>query len=133
MYCIGYYKIWPCTLCIIIYIYIFRFKGFSALMDPRLNNPLNWAFTVYEIFKAVKIWIVVFWVVTACSFVGGYQCLRNTLPSSCTLKRVTTCSSKTSVTNYKTVWRHNWEDRNPQNCVCSSSSELGLKIKTVKN
>jgi hypothetical protein len=31
---------------------------------------------LYEIFKTVKMWIVVFWFVTACSLVGGHQRLR---------------------------------------------------------
>jgi hypothetical protein len=31
-----------------------------------------------QVFKVVEIWIVVFWVVTPCSIVGGYQPFRRT-------------------------------------------------------
>jgi hypothetical protein len=32
----------------------------------------------FEILKAVKIWIVVFWVMMLCSIVDGYQCFGGT-------------------------------------------------------
>jgi len=36
----------------------------------------------FEVLMAVKIRIVVFWVMAPCGLVVGYQCLRNVLPPS---------------------------------------------------
>jgi hypothetical protein len=56
---------------------------------------------------AVKMLIVVFWDITLCSLVGGYQYLRGTyclhLQSTSTLNMDTVHSSKMLVTTYKTT------------------------------
>jgi hypothetical protein len=53
--------------------------------------------------------IVVFWVVTPCSFVCGYQCFGRTYRLHLQGEMEEIRSSKTSVTTYKTIRRHNPE------------------------
>jgi hypothetical protein len=61
---------------------------------------------------AVKIWFVVFWVVTQCRRIGGYQRFRGThrLPYLSLMKYEAKCSSKTLLT--KATQRHNPKDHN---------------------
>jgi hypothetical protein len=47
-------------------------------MEPGLNCSREYGYKInvkarFEVFMAVKLWFVVFWVVTPCSLVGGYH------------------------------------------------------------
>jgi hypothetical protein len=64
---------------------------------------------IFEVFIEVKMWIGVFWVVTLCSLVGGYQLFGEMYP-----RMEEMCSSKTLVTIYQSKRCHNTEDHNPQ-------------------
>jgi hypothetical protein len=56
-------------------------------------------FTRFDVLTAMKIQIAVFWVVTPCSEMAGYQRL------------LSPWFSKTVVSCHITIWRHNPEDR----------------------
>jgi len=67
---------------------------------------------IFEVFTMVKIQVEVFWVVTPCSVVTGYQCFGG----SCyfhlhfTLKMEAVKSSDTLVSHRNAICRHNPED-----------------------
>jgi hypothetical protein len=56
--------------------------------------------------------MVVFWVVTPCSLIGGNQYFMEMYAS---ILKVEICSSKTVITSYKTIWCHN-----PENAMVTS-------------
>jgi hypothetical protein len=72
----------------------------------------------FEIFTAMKIWIVVFWVVTLCSLGDGYQRFGGVyrLHLQGTIKMEAILSSKPIlVTTHKITRYHNPECRNTDN------------------
>jgi hypothetical protein len=72
----------------------------------------------FYIFTAVKMWIVVFWVVTLHSIVGDYQNFRGTYNlylqgrNEGNYSSEDASSSKMLVTIYKMTWHHNPETHN---------------------
>jgi hypothetical protein len=68
---------------------------------------------MFEVLTAEKMSIMVFWVVTPCVLVGGYQRL-----ALFALKKEAMRSSETLVTPYKTSRRHNPEGHDRQKIYC---------------
>jgi hypothetical protein len=54
--------------------------------------------------------MAVFWVVTPCSLVGIYQCLRGTCTSIIWVMMEAARTSETLVNFYQTTWHYNPED-----------------------
>jgi hypothetical protein len=77
----------------------------------------------FGVFTAVKIWIVVSWVMTWCCLVGGYQCFGRTyhLPLHGIMETIH--SSETLITTCKTTGRH--DPRRPQSKPGTHSCSLG--------
>jgi hypothetical protein len=67
----------------------------------------------FEVFTAVMIQVEVFWIVTPCSVVVGYQRFRGPF---FTPKMEAAWSSETSVSCHITIWRHNPENHD-LNCL----------------
>ena len=59
------------------------------------------------VFMVVKMLMVVFWVMTSCCIIGGYQCFWANYFHP---KTEATDSSETPVTAYQARWCHNQED-----------------------
>jgi hypothetical protein len=63
----------------VLYIFVFPYLFIYLLILPLFHSQIiRMGHQIFEVLTAVKISIVVFWVVTPCSLVGGYQLLGGT-------------------------------------------------------
>jgi hypothetical protein len=106
-------------------------------LKPPIIQPITQRYTTelfwLEIFMVMKIHFVIFWVLTTCSAVVGYQCFR--VP--CCLCLQTAWSSETLVSYPITLLCHKTEDRRQHGTLCNilnfSLISLFLDLNTLLN
>jgi hypothetical protein len=103
-------------------------------------TQLSWmyAYTRFEVLTLVKVYSVVFWVVTPCSLIrdtnfGEEHTAFKFRAASKTLKMEAVCSSETLVSSCQTIRCHNPEDNNIWNFSVSTTPNFTEIISRTKN
>jgi hypothetical protein len=92
---------------------VILFLSFTIDDVATVKLNINFLCVRCEIFTAVKMLIVVFWIMTPCCLVGRYRRFGGTCRLTSTLQMEAIRFFETLVITYKTTGRHNPEDNSP--------------------